>query len=211
MKPAGPDEAWSLKQRLRGRYPVGPRLPNGEPEISREALGEAIYLALYEHQGAVWAANESKGVWYDAADRLRAILNLAPVAKGAGAEPGAGWVYNSPDTGMEYSTEHPLESGEIPDATDVRRSTFFEDWMFGEIGRLDAKVRELVVNLAPVGGRGAVSAPDRAFVRHLIREMRSAIADDPNDATITTGPLDPDILERVLNVALGAQEQGGIK
>lgn len=33
MKPAGPDEAWSLKQRLRGRYPVGPRLPNGEPEM----------------------------------------------------------------------------------------------------------------------------------------------------------------------------------
>lgn len=59
--------------------------PIREPEISREALGEAIYLALYEHQGAVWAANESKGVWYDAADRLRAILNLAPVG-GRGEE-----------------------------------------------------------------------------------------------------------------------------
>lgn len=70
---------------------------------------------------------------------------------------------------------------------------------------------DAILNLAPVGGRGEVSASDRAFVRHLIREMRSAIADDPNDATITTGPLDPDILERVLNVALGAQEQGGMK
>lgn len=70
---------------------------------------------------------------------------------------------------------------------------------------------DAILNLAPVGGRGAVSASDRAFVRHLIREMRSAIADDPNDATITTGPLDPDILERVLNVALGAQEQVGMK
>lgn len=94
----------------------------------------------------------------DLAEVADAILNLAPVAKGAGAEPGAGWVYNSPDTGMEYSTEHPLESGEIPDATDVRRSTFFEDWMFGEIGRLDAKVRELVVNLAPAGGRSQAMA-----------------------------------------------------
>lgn len=70
---------------------------------------------------------------------------------------------------------------------------------------------DAILNLAPVGGRGEVSASDRAFVRHLIREMRSAIADDPNDATITTGPLDPDILERVLNVALGAQDQGGMK
>lgn len=62
--------------------------PIREPEISREALGEAIYLALYEHQGAVWAANESKGVWYDAADRLRAILNLAPVGgRGEGWRP----------------------------------------------------------------------------------------------------------------------------
>lgn len=74
-----------------------------------------------------------------------------------------------------------------------------------------ADMIDAILNLAPVGGRRAVSASDRAFVRHLIREMRSAIADDPNDATITTGPLDPDILERVLNVALGAQEQGGMK
>ena len=74
-----------------------------------------------------------------------------------------------------------------------------------------ATFADAILNLAPVGGREVVSASDRAFVRHLILEMRSAIADDPNDATITTGPLDPDILERVLNVALGAQGQGGMK
>lgn len=124
-----------------------------EPEISKEALIEIMRQHIKaDAVGLAPAVIAHYLVGFEeAAD---AILNLAPVAKGAGAEPGAGWVYNSPDTGMEYSTEHPLESGEIPDATDVRRSTFFEDWMFGEIGRLAAKVRELVVNLAPVGGRG---------------------------------------------------------
>lgn len=51
----------------------------------------------------------------------------------------------------------------------------------------------------------AVSAAERAFVRHLIREMRATIVANPEAPTITTGPLDPDILERVLNVALASQ------
>lgn len=50
-----------------------------------------------------------------------------------------------------------------------------------------------------------VSVADRAFVRSLIREMRAAIAANPEAPTVTTGPLDPDILEHVLNVALAAQ------
>lgn len=141
--------------------------PIREPKISREALIKVLadHFGFRPYEQMAEDKSDLRGkvrdgydvnepTKSDLAEVADAILNLAPVAKGAGAEPGAGWVYNSPDTGMEYSTEHPLESGEIPDATDVRRSTFFEDWMFGEIGRLDAKVRELVVNLAPVGGRG---------------------------------------------------------
>lgn len=53
--------------------------------------------------------------------------------------------------------------------------------------------------------KALVSAADRAFVRSLIREMRAAIAANPEAPTVTTGPLDPDILERVLNVALAAE------
>ncbi len=141
--------------------------PIREPEISRTELIKLLAdrFGFRPHEQMAEDKSDLRGkirdgydvnepTKSDLAEVADAILNLAPVAKGAGAEPGAGWVYNSPDTGMEYSPEHPLESGEIPDATDVRRSTFFEDWMFGEIGRLDAKVRELVVNLAPVGGRG---------------------------------------------------------
>jgi hypothetical protein len=170
--------------------------PIREPEISREALikllADHFGFRPYEQMAEDKSDLRGKirdGYDYDINEPTRshlsetadAILNLAPVAKGAGAEPGAGWVYNSPDTGMEYSTEHPLESGEIPDATDVRRSTFFEDWMFGEIGRLDAKVRELVVNLAPVGGRGEEGS-SRADLspasRSLTRNPAGLVCDD---------------------------------
>lgn len=42
--------------------------------VPRDVLGEAIYRAMYEHQGGQWSANETKGVWYDIADRLKALL-----------------------------------------------------------------------------------------------------------------------------------------
>lgn len=30
-----------------------------------------------------------------------------------------GWLYHNPDTGTEWAEQHPVESGEVPDATDV--------------------------------------------------------------------------------------------
>ena len=42
--------------------------------------------------------------------------------EGAG-EPAKGWLYHCPDTGTEWSDNHPIESGEVPDAKDVRPST----------------------------------------------------------------------------------------
>jgi len=38
-------------------------------------LGRAIYLGLYEHQGADWNANETQSVWYDVAARVLAVLH----------------------------------------------------------------------------------------------------------------------------------------
>ena len=42
---------------------------------------------------------------------------------------GSGWVYFNEDTGTEYASNHPIESGECSYATDVRRSTIMEDAM----------------------------------------------------------------------------------
>lgn len=40
---------------------------------------------------------------------------------------GDGWVYFNPDSGWEYSREHPKRSGECENAQSVRRSTEQED------------------------------------------------------------------------------------
>ncbi len=34
-----------------------------------------------------------------------------------------GWSYHNPDTGMEWTVDHPIESGQCTDATNVRRMT----------------------------------------------------------------------------------------
>lgn len=38
-------------------------------------------------------------------------------------EPYEGWFYHNPDTGYEWSPSHPVESGEVEDATDIRPAT----------------------------------------------------------------------------------------
>lgn len=50
----------------------------------------------------------------------------------------------------------------------------------------------------------SIDVSDRAYVRSMIREMRAAIAAAPDAPTVTTGPMDPFILERVLEAACRA-------
>ncbi|EPX83868.1 hypothetical protein Salmuc_01643 [Salipiger mucosus DSM 16094] len=58
----------------------------------------------------------------------------------------AGWIFRNPDTGTEISSNHPVESGECPDAEDVRpasarelRQEIEDTW---EQGAEDQKVAE---------------------------------------------------------------------
>jgi len=37
--------------------------------------------------------------------------------------PSAGWLFTNPDTGVEFSEQHPVESGEVPDAIGIRSAT----------------------------------------------------------------------------------------
>lgn len=51
-----------------------------------------------------------------------------------------GWAYFNEDAGMEWSRNHPIESGEVPDALDVERMTYggfrakfgYDDWLDSE-------------------------------------------------------------------------------
>lgn len=65
------------------------------------------------------------------ADLLWTVTHLAALSPPStgGVLTGDGFVYHNPDVGTEYAPSHPVESGEVPDATDVRASTPFEDWL----------------------------------------------------------------------------------
>lgn len=57
-------------------------------------------------------------------DLIAGVNRIMPeeASQGAG-EPAKGWLYHCPDTGTEWSDNHPLESGEVSDAEDVRPAT----------------------------------------------------------------------------------------
>ncbi|WP_287461199.1 hypothetical protein [Sphingomonas sp.] len=67
------------------------------------------------------------------------VLTVAAALASDRGEPGTGWVYDNEDTGEEYSPNHPIESGETPDATNVRRSTAQEDHLWSEMQRLNER------------------------------------------------------------------------
>jgi hypothetical protein len=48
-----------------------------------------------------------------AADEIRALRSSASV----------GWLYDNEDTGREFAEQHPVESAEVPDATNVKSAT----------------------------------------------------------------------------------------
>lgn len=50
----------------------------------------------------------------------------------------------------------------------------------------------------------SIDVSHRAYVRSMIREMRRALAENPDAPMVTTGPLDPVILEEVLEAACRA-------
>jgi hypothetical protein len=66
---------------LRAAYAIdaAPKAPIAEGwKASREQIGEAIYLAMYGHQGGKWEANDSKETWYRIANRFLVMLPAPP-------------------------------------------------------------------------------------------------------------------------------------
>ena len=57
------------------------------------------------------------------ADLLAALATLQPADP---VEPKGGFAYFNEDTGMEWSRNHPVESGEVPDATEIEAMTLGE-------------------------------------------------------------------------------------
>jgi len=85
----------------------------------------SVGCAIYQKSWATGAPDCSCGL--DAVRADMAALSTVPQQGVAERFDGEGWVYFSPDAGTEYARQHPVESGETPDATDIRRSTAMED------------------------------------------------------------------------------------
>lgn len=58
------------------------------------------------------------------------------------AQPSTGWLFTDPGAGVGFSRKHPIGSGEVPDAVDIRPATVeaLLDEMFGAWERLNSSV-----------------------------------------------------------------------
>ncbi|GLK78074.1 hypothetical protein GCM10008171_33280 [Methylopila jiangsuensis] len=89
--------------------------------------------AIYESDGqANYAllANEIHDVLkkhletYEEAKELIENVNSRVISKNKETYEGSlGWLYHSPDSGTEWSDQHPVSSGEVPDALEIRPAT----------------------------------------------------------------------------------------
>lgn len=126
------------------------------PEAEREGAAERL---------AIVAEKPARLIRWGEGDRLdiqSVLAALSPPSTG-GALTGGGFVYHNPDVGTEYAPSHPVESGEVPDATDIRASTQFEDWL----------VREAAVNRPTSPEMGEWRPEVRAFADLMEAQLRA--------------------------------------
>ncbi len=73
-------------------------------------------------------------------------LSIVPVASG---DVGEGFVFWNPDSGEEYSPNHPVESGECEDAERIRSSTEQEDTLWNAMQSEFARAEAAEAALSP--------------------------------------------------------------
>jgi len=110
---------------------------------------------------------------------------------------GNGWVFWNPDSGEEYAPNHPLESGEVPDAVNIRRSTAQEDVLWQAFQGEAERAHALSTPPAPeVEVEAALTA-----LSERIESAEQDLADDYADAEETGERVD--LAEPVVELELG--------
>lgn len=107
-----------------------------------------------------------------AADLLAALADLAD------AQAQDGWLYHCPDSGLEWSEDHPHESGQCTDATDVRPAT---------VENLKAQLLDSWEAWAEDRERADAQAQEIARLKAIIAKM------DANSARIVRDFYDPGV------------------
>ena len=115
-----------------------------------DELPEGVQYVLLRGLHAMGWEQPTSGSWevLEAAI-LAALPHLgAPVAAAGTNDDQIGWLYFNPDAGTEFSPDHPVESGEVPDADLVRAATvenllseLQESWEL--LGQTHRQLREL--------------------------------------------------------------------
>lgn len=95
--------------------------------MTSNAQTEARAIAPLTLEGAIWHYMDQKAVaaygpWITKADHDAALAakDAELEAVRANRTDAHGWLFNNPDTGIEWLEQHPIESGEVPDAENVR-------------------------------------------------------------------------------------------
>lgn len=87
---------------------------------------------------------------------------------------GKGWVYLNPDEGTEYASNHPVGSGEVPDATSIRRSTEMEDFL-EKAGQ--AQFKRLERERADHAAALVTIAEQQDEIERLVKDVRDLLPD----------------------------------
>jgi hypothetical protein len=119
---------------------------------------------------------------------------------------GFGWVFWNPDSGEEYSLNHPIESGECPDAERIRSSTSQEDVLYEAMqGHFQALHAASIPKPGASGAAMIEQMSDEEFNRDRSNEnpnvgkIEPGVKVKPLEWRVPTDhPKDPDIEDNVL-------------
>ena len=123
----------------------------------KDALGLVERLRTWAEDDVLETARDGTFEYADG-ERWASMMREAADALTSQAEEierllsGEGFVYLNPDTGEEYSPNHPVESGEVSDAEDVRRSTGQEDHLASLVQSQETEIERLREALKPFAG-----------------------------------------------------------
>lgn len=103
-------------------------IPDAEGGDILEALQDTCCEARNTYQGNEHGGPDPDEHWAKVIQRalpgryLHALANPA-LRPSPPAPEGCGWLFWNPDTGEEWASDHPIESGEVPDAQNIRSAT----------------------------------------------------------------------------------------